>query len=370
MDKPLVSVIIPAYNAEAFIEQTLESVLTQTYENLEVLVVDDGSTDQTAAIVTRIASRDPRLRLLHQQNAGVAAARNLAIQQSTGEFIAPIDADDLWYPQNLEKQVNCLFHSDPGVGVVYSWSSDVDKEGAPLDGYHTSTVEGGVFITLLCHNFIGNASATLIRKACLDQVGGYNTYFKEQNAQGCEDWDLYLRLAEHYRFRVVPEFLVGYRKISSSMSRDYGKMARSHALMIELALTRKLEIPAVVFQLSRSSFYLYLAQQSRQGSCYKGTLYWLLEAIKADQVTPLLRLGVYGLILESFVRLTLKEVAAWVGPENFYWMKLKLFTKAALRHLSALLPQTQIQALGVKVKVLVSSGLHRSMPFLIGNSKP
>ena len=102
---PLVSVIIPACNAEIFLEKTLDSVLAQTYKNIEVLVVDDGSQDRTAEIVEGVAQRDHRVILLRQSNAGVAAARNLAIQKSSGKYIAPIDADDIWFPQNLEKQV-------------------------------------------------------------------------------------------------------------------------------------------------------------------------------------------------------------------------------------------------------------------------
>lgn len=105
---PLVSVIIPAYNAESFIEETLKSVLAQTYPAIEVLVIDDGSQDRTPEIVAGMAERDPRVVLVKQSNAGVAAARNLGIDQSKGEFIAPIDADDIWYPENLEKQVQCM----------------------------------------------------------------------------------------------------------------------------------------------------------------------------------------------------------------------------------------------------------------------
>jgi len=97
---PLVSVIVPAYNAEAFIAQTLDSIISQTYQNIEILVVDDGSQDRTPEIVESFAQRDQRITLLRQANAGVAAARNLAIEKSNGEYIAPIDADDIWYPQN------------------------------------------------------------------------------------------------------------------------------------------------------------------------------------------------------------------------------------------------------------------------------
>src|SRR4028118_698519 len=128
LNQPLVSVIIPAYNAENFIAKTLETVLSQTYQNIEVLVVDDGSPDTTAEIVKSFVENYSRVSLLQQSNAGVAAARNLAIEKSKGEYIAPIDADDIWYPQNIEKQVQCFLDSDPSVGLVYTWSVDIDED--------------------------------------------------------------------------------------------------------------------------------------------------------------------------------------------------------------------------------------------------
>lgn len=164
------------------------------------------------------AQQDPRLRLLQQPNAGVAAARNLGIQEAQGEFIAPIDADDLWYPEALSKLVACLQRCRPTVGVVYAWSIDIEEQDEPTGGFHAATIKGNVYKTLICHNFLGNASATLIRKACLKQVEGYDAQLKVQKAQGCEDWELYIRLAEHYEFDVVPEFLIGYRKVASSRS--------------------------------------------------------------------------------------------------------------------------------------------------------
>jgi glycosyltransferase involved in cell wall biosynthesis len=368
-DAPLVSVIIPAYNAEHFITRTLESVLNQTYQNIEVLVVDDGSSDRTPEIVHHFAEIDARIILFQQSNAGVAAARNLAIQHAKGEFIAPLDADDIWYPGNLEKQIKCILSSDLDVGVVYSWSLDVDENDSPIDGYHTARVEGDVFSTLLCHNFIGNASATLIRKICLDQVGGYNSYFKELNSQGCEDWDLYLRLAEKYHFRVVPEFLVGYRKISDSMSRDYGKMANSHSLMLDLAQNRQVDIPPILFKLSRSSFYLYLAYQSRQYKCYQGVLYWLFQMLRADCIASLLRPGLYRLVLESMIRLTAKDISGFIGPKNLYWIRLKVIIKKLLQLMSVFIPQQHKKILTIKLKVWISSSLHRSIPFVLGHHK-
>lgn len=303
---PLVSVIIPAYNAAKFIAKTIESVLSQTYKNIEVLVIDDGSQDATAEIVRSIAQKDSRVVLLQQENSGVAAARNLGIDKSKGEFIAPIDADDIWYPQNLEKQVQCILQAEPSVGLVYSWSVDINEQDKLTGDFRSAKIEGNVFTTLLCHNFLGNASSTLIRRSCVEKIGGYNTQLKAQDAQGCEDWDFYLRIAEHYQFKVVPEFFIGYRKIANTMSGDYKKMAKSHDLMLQEIQQKHSEIPKELYQLSKSSFYMYLARQSSIYNNHSNTLYWLSQALKADAITPIFRIGLYTLTIKSLLGLITK----------------------------------------------------------------
>ncbi|MEG5042072.1 MULTISPECIES: glycosyltransferase family A protein [unclassified Microcoleus] len=300
---PLVSVIIPAYNAEQFIEETLKSVLAQTYPAIEVLVVDDGSQDRTAQIVEKISKKDSRVQLLKQQNAGVAAARNLAIQKSRGEYIAPIDADDIWYPENIEKQVQCMMEGEPSLGVVYSWSLDIDEKGFLTGGIRAFTIEGEVYETLICHNFLGNASASMIRRSALDKVGFYDTSYIEKSAQGCEDWDLYLRLAEYYQFGVVPEFLIGYRKVYSSMSSNYVVMAKSHALMLQDVKQRHPEIPEFLHRLSASNFLMYLAHQSSRNGSDRTALFWLFQALKAECISPLSRYGFYRVLGKSLLNL-------------------------------------------------------------------
>ena len=304
LNQPLVSVIIPAFNADNFIAKTLESVLSQTYQNIEVLVVDDGSTDTTAEIVQSFAQKDSRVSLFHQPNAGVAVARNLAIEKSKGEYIAPIDADDIWYPQNLEKQVKCLTSSAPSVGVVYSWSVDINEKDLLTGGFYNSTIEGEVYTALVYKYFIGNASSSLIRRVCFAKVGGYNGKLKLENAQGCEDWELHLRIAEHYQFKVVPEYLVGYRQIASSMSSNYAVMAKSYSLIMADVRQRHPEIPANIYRWSSSSFYLYnLAVKSNRSGNHRSTLFWLYRAFQEDLFMTLLRHNSYILSIESILKI-------------------------------------------------------------------
>lgn len=228
---PLVSVVIPAYNAERFVAATLESVIAQTYRHLEVLVVDDGSLDATAEIVERFQQRDSRVTYIRQANAGVAAARNAAIASACGDFIAPIDADDIWFPENIATQLALMV--DPSVGMTYAWSAFIDEGGHLLAGGISNLWQGSDYLPLAYRNFPGNASCVLIRRSCLDRVGGYDSSYRDLNAQGCEDWDLYLRLAECHEVRVVPRLLVGYRQVAGSMSSNPEPMRRGADLVLE-----------------------------------------------------------------------------------------------------------------------------------------
>jgi glycosyltransferase involved in cell wall biosynthesis len=361
---PLVSVIIPAYNSEAFIERTLHSVLQQTYQNIEVLVVNDGSSDRTVEIVERLAQTEPRLRLLHQPNSGVAAARNLGIQHARGEFIAPIDADDLWHQDNLAKQVKCFLDSDESVGLTYAWSYDIDEYDQPLKGFSAATMEGSVYKTLLCHNFIGNASATLIRRKCLEIVGGYDGSFAAQNAQGCEDLDLYLRIAEHFQFKVVPHFLIGYRKPLNSMSCDYRKMAKSHAMVINRFRGKHPEVPDIVYNFSRSSLYIYFAKQNQRVQNSGGTLFWLKQACSIDWLTPLVRPDFYQLALLAILRLCIHDLNGNQQDQ----VQQRQFHRGSLpfpnEHKTPSIPNEQDVA--VLLKVLAGWGVYHLVNYMPG----
>lgn len=361
---PSVSVIIPAYNTERFIERTLHSVLNQTYKNIEVIVVDDGSQDGTAEIVKSVAQKDSRVTLLQQPNAGVAAARNLAIAHSTGEYIAPIDADDVWYPNNLEKQVQCLLQAKPSVGLVYSWSVDIDENDQLTGEVRASCIQGQVYSTLVLHDFIGNASCALIRRACIEQVGGYNCQLKKHQAQGGEDLELYLRLAEHYQFQVIPEFLVGYRKLSNSMSCDYRAMAKSRWLIWQSIQQKYPKIPIAIYRLSSSSFYMYLARQSSQYGNYKSTLFWLHKALRADFLTPFLRLGFYLLLITSLIKLMPQPL--FPMEQKHFLLKFKPIKATAT---ISTVSELEKQRMSRRVKAIVESILHQLIPVIFGTER-
>lgn len=279
---PLVSVVIPARNAQCFIAVTIQSVCTQTYTNLEILVVDDGSDDATAEIVQAVAARDPRVRLIRQQHRGVAAARNRAIAESRGAYVAPLDADDIWYPRKLELQVRAMRDARPTVGLVYAWSVYLDERGRLTGGYYAQALPPNVHAALIFRNFIGCASVPLIRRSCLREVGLYNPRYAARGAQGCEDLDLYLRIAERYEFVVVPEFLVGYRQTRGCMSSHTNAMARSFYFVLRDCRARRPEIPWTVFRWSLSRHCFYLHTRARGQGEHGRAVQLLLAALWFD----------------------------------------------------------------------------------------
>jgi glycosyltransferase involved in cell wall biosynthesis len=300
---PMVSAIVPAFNAEHFIGRTLESILTQTYARLEVIVVDDGSTDGTTRVIEDFCRRDSRVRLLRQANAGVSAARNLAIANSVGEFIAPIDADDLWYPTKIEKQLECFAQGNNQIGLVYTWSAMIDEADRLNGRWSASQLEGDVYLPLIYRNFVGNASAPLIRRHCLEVVGSYNLNLKVGNSQGAEDWDLYLRIAEQFTFGLVPEFLTGYRQLSSSMSRNYSAMETFVSMVLADAWTRHPKLPRCLLRWALSDLYLTFAKSTRQAGQFGRSIGWLLGSAARDPVL---------LVRPAFHRLLAANLRDWL----------------------------------------------------------
>ncbi len=304
---PLVSVIVPAFNAEKTIGETLRSVLGQTHGHLEVIVVNDGSTDRTPEIVAAMAGRNTRLRMVEQANAGVAAARNRGIAESRGTFIAPVDADDIWFSRHLEKLLARMMKRDDPVDLVYGWSLEIDGKSRLSGGFHCGRLEGRVFFGLLQNFFIGHASATLIHKKCFEAVGRYDTTLRAARAQGCEDLDLYLRMAEFFRFGTVGAFTTGYRHVPGNMSTNHSTMGRSYDMVLNKLSRRRPDIPGYWYKRSRANFSLYLAMRSLEKGSVREQMAHVKKAFMLDAVATLLRHDVWlAPVLFAMKRLQLK----------------------------------------------------------------
>src|SRR5919202_4312270 len=200
---PLISVIIPAYNAEKTIKQTIESVLNQTFSDFEIIVINDGSQDSTLEIVSSIP--DPRIKVFSYPNAGPQKSRNRGWGNASGEYVSFLDADDLWTPDKLEAQLKAL-QENPQAAVAYSWSDWIDESGQFLRAGGHITVNGNAYEKLLLRDFVESGSNPLIRRQALDKVGDF-----DQSVTPAEDWDMWLRLAARYEFVTVPSPQILYR---------------------------------------------------------------------------------------------------------------------------------------------------------------
>lgn len=255
-----VTVVIPAYNAAATLSATMASVRQQTHDRLEILVVDDGSTDGTLQLAQRHAAEDPRIRVLSQPNRGVAAARNRGLSEASHALVALVDADDLWHPEKIERQLE-LIEADPEMSLVCTGYSLVDEFGRVLQVLAGSTPRSVDFLELCRRNFIGNGSSALMRRSEALRYGGYDSSLRDRAAQGCEDLKLYLQMAENSKLGFIPLPLTGYRQLRGNMSSDGAQMLRSFDLVADEFCARRPELRKL-FNRHRSYMNCWLAHRA------------------------------------------------------------------------------------------------------------
>ena len=234
MSPPLVSVLVPAFNASATLDATLRSARGQTHAELEIIVVDDGSTDATVEIATRHAAADPRVRILCQPNGGVARARNHGLAVAEGAFIAPLDSDDVWHPEKIARQLAAIEAAGSGCALAYNWFRRIDPQDRLLGASARPTIAGYALYRHIDWNFISNGSTPLVRTAAAREVGGYDPALRDAGVQGCEDYLFQLRLARRHEFACVPAFLTGYRVMPGAMSSGAARMIQSHLMAYSL----------------------------------------------------------------------------------------------------------------------------------------
>ncbi len=275
---PKISVVMPACNAEHTIEQSVRSGLSQTFQDLELIAVDDGSRDGTLAVLGRIS--DPRLRVLSVAQAGPSRARNVGLEAARGELVAFLDADDVWLPNKLTAQVEAL-ESHRDASVAYSWTDYIDERGQRTDGRCHVTCNGDVLAPLLHGNFLSNGSSPLIYTQAVRDAGAF-----DESLHACEDWDLWLRLAAHHRFVCVATPHVLYRRTSSSQSCDFALMAETASVVIERACRRAAPLLQRDSAMTYSLFYRELAARALEvgrgpegGRASYGTLAWSVRSL-------------------------------------------------------------------------------------------
>lgn len=266
--QPLVSVVIPAFNAARFLTGSIPSVLAQTWTDFELIVVNDGSTDTTAACVQ--AFDDPRIRLVSQVNRGLAGARNGGIRAARGTYIAFLDADDLWHPEKLTRHVAHL-RSQPGVGVSYSASALMDDQGHDMHLMQKPKLNGVTARDVLLRNPVGNGSAPVIRRQTLDYIAfaaptgapGEWWYFDERFRQS-EDIECWLRIAlsTSWRFEGLAQPLTLYRVNAGGLSAALDKQHATWEAAVAKARTINPAFVAEHEHAARAYQLRYLARRA------------------------------------------------------------------------------------------------------------
>lgn len=254
----LVSVIIPVFNGAKYVGQAIYSALGQTYDNYEIIVADDGSTDDTAAVLNQFGDKITVLRLNH---AGICATRNAAIRESNGEFIALLDCDDLWEPEKLQKQM-AYFKAHPELALVYSYSTNFTNETeGDVALVKKIDFEGNIFKDIFFKNSFAN-STIVMRREAFDTVGGY-----DESLKAMEDYELNLRISRKYKIGRVPESLVrrrihpdsfytsGYDNQYTYQLPVYDKLLSDKTIATELGITKNDFMRAFVLKFIYKNLY-------------------------------------------------------------------------------------------------------------------
>jgi glycosyltransferase involved in cell wall biosynthesis len=224
-----VSVVIPTYNYGRFIVEAIEGVLKQTHPANEIIVIDDGSTDDTESAVRAFGER---VRYIRQENSGVCAARNRGVTESSGEFIAFLDADDVWEPAKIERQL-VKFAEDPQIGLVHCGMREFDGESGQTIKLHLDGQEGWVADELLLWERPAvnvSGTAVMVSRKAFEAAGGFDTRQKV-----AEDWDFCYRVAKRFKVGFVRELLVNYRSHRDAAHRNVFEMERGMWLFYEKA---------------------------------------------------------------------------------------------------------------------------------------
>jgi glycosyltransferase involved in cell wall biosynthesis len=247
----MVSVIMPVYNAEATIGAAVASVLGQTHRDFELIVVDARSSDGTLGVLASI--RDDRLEVLSIPSCcWPATSRNRGLERSTGEFVAFIDADDIWLPDKLSVQLSAL-RNTPDAAVAYCWADYVDPTGRYVCPDSRPDFEGNVYAAMLADNFIDSGSNIMVRRDCLLAVGSF-----DESLPVVEDWDLYVRLAARRPFVCLPSVLVQYRQSSTSLTNRLALMEESFWRVVNRAFAAAPESLRYLKRQRVAKFYQYL----------------------------------------------------------------------------------------------------------------
>ena len=284
-DEPLVSVVIPAHNSEATLAETLASALASTHRNLQVIIVDDGSTDGTAALVEEFMRRDDRVELHRRGRGGLSAASNSGLAAARGDFVARLDSDDLWHPAKIAKQVE-LARRDPDAALVYTFLRCIDARSRLVEDVRPQCFSRHALCRGIYESLVGANSSALIRRSVFEAIGGY-----DEALPGRQDLLLQLQINARYPIAFVPEFLVGYRIRPGSLSSDPATMLDSWRLLSRRLDALFPQVPRFVRNWGDARVYLEAAEGFAWRRQRGAAASLLAQALAKDPLRSALYLG-------------------------------------------------------------------------------
>jgi len=279
--KPAVSVVMPVYNSERYIGESIDSILNQTYDDFEFIIIDDSSTDSTKNIVEEYMSRDDRIKLINLENKGLVASLNEGVKHAKGEFIARMDSDDISFPNRLERQISYL-QNNQDIVALGVWTLVIDEDGRPIQRWKLNKSHNEIVSRLLSGKGgqLIHPSIMLRRKA-LVKVGGYDERYKVS-----EDFDLYVRLSEIGILENLPEVLFCWRRHSTSLCSTVSDLwLEQHRKIITEAINRRGPdnyVAALIHNIGNSTDtkLIDVAKSSLKDGYYRTSLYYTWKFFK------------------------------------------------------------------------------------------
>ena len=266
---PKVSVIIPTYNYGQYIARAIDSVLNQTYQDFELIVVDDGSTDNTEEIIR--TKQNDKIRYFYQENKGAPSARNKGIEESKGKYTAFLDADDEWFPSKLEKQIEKFQKASARVGLVYSGLIYIWKENEDKAIKIVPTLRGNIFVSFLKVTVLGSPTP-LIKKNCFQKAGLF-----DERLPSCQDWDMWLRISKYYEVDYVPEILAKHYIHKNQITEKFENKIHGREIMIEKYHDYLLKYPLIL-----SRHFSELGKLNCMSGNWKEGFEYFFKAINLD----------------------------------------------------------------------------------------
>ena len=285
LTNPIVSIIIPTYNRAGLLHYAIRSVLGQTFQDFELIIVDDGSYDNTEQVVKGI--HDPKIRYLrHETNRGGSAARNTGIMHARGKYIGLLDDDDEWYSGKLQKQMDIFKVLSDDYGLVYTGFAFVSMESREILHNISPTLKGYLFIDLLKSNILGSPTP-LIKKSCFEKAG----YFDEK-LPSVQDWDMWIRISKYYKYDFVPNVLARHYVHKDQISANLHNKIEGREILMDKFQMDLLKYPSIYANhLKQLGILCCLAENRIKGRNY------LLRSLR---IRPLQK-GVYLNLIFSFL---------------------------------------------------------------------